>query len=172
MPDGQNRYWAGVGEVQLRGVAEQHLTMPVVTWEESLRDLEGRLAAQGGRGRRLSPRSRAAYLKDARRVAGWLADQGVAGPAAVTPSALEAAFRGLGWSPASRARAATALREWLAPLPPAGPLPGRPHRPAAGRAPAGAAAVAGATRRRWSTARGARGGRSRWPRPSPCATAR
>ena len=92
--------------------------MPVVSFEESLRDLEGRLAAQGGRGRRLSPRSRAAYLKDARRVAGWLSDQGVAGPAAVTPSAIEAAFRGLEWSPASRARATTALREWLAPYHP------------------------------------------------------
>ena len=100
------------------GRAEQHLTMTVVSFEESLGDLEGRLAAQGGRGRRLSPRSRAAYLKDARRVAGWLAEQGVAGPAAVTPSAIEAAFRGLGWSPASRARATTALREWLAPYHP------------------------------------------------------
>ena len=89
--------------------------MPVVSFEESLRDLEGRLAAQGGRGRRLSPRSQAAYLKDARRVAGWLEGQGLAGPAAVTPSAIEAAFRALRWSPASRARAITALREWLAP---------------------------------------------------------
>jgi site-specific recombinase XerD len=92
--------------------------MPAVSFEESLRDLEGRLAAQGGRGRRLSPRSQAAYLKDARRVAAWLEEQGVAGPAAVTPSAIEAAFRGLGWSPASRARATTALREWLAPYHP------------------------------------------------------
>jgi integrase/recombinase XerC len=81
----------------------------------SLRDLERRLAAQGGRGRRLSPRTRAAYLKDARRVAGWLRERGVTGPAQVTPSALEAAFRGLGWAPATRARAITALREWLAP---------------------------------------------------------
>ena len=47
--------------------------MPVVSFDQSLADLEGRLAAQGGRGRRLSPRTRAAYLKDARRVAGWLA---------------------------------------------------------------------------------------------------
>jgi site-specific recombinase XerD len=87
----------------------------VSSWDESLRDLEQRLSEQGGRGRRLSPRTRAAYLKDARRVAGWLAERGVAGPADVTPSALEAAFRGLGWSPATRARAVTALREWLAP---------------------------------------------------------
>jgi site-specific recombinase XerD len=84
-------------------------------FEASLDDLERRLAAQGGRGRRLSRGSRAAYLKDARRVAGWLAERGVRGPAEVTPSAIEAAFRGLGWSPASRARAMTALREWLAP---------------------------------------------------------
>jgi integrase/recombinase XerC len=85
------------------------------SFDASLRDLERRLAAQGGRGRRLSPRSRAAYLKDARRVAQWLSEQGVAGPEAVTASAVEAAFRGLEWSPASRARAITALREWLAP---------------------------------------------------------
>jgi integrase/recombinase XerC len=83
--------------------------------DASLRDLERRLADQGGRGRRLSPRSRAAYLKDARRVAEWLSERGVAGPEAVTASAVEAAFRGLDWSPASRARAITALREWLAP---------------------------------------------------------
>lgn len=83
--------------------------------DASLRDLERRLADQGGRGRRLSPRSRAAYLKDVRRVAEWLSERGVAGPEAVTASAVEAAFRGLDWSPASRARAITALREWLAP---------------------------------------------------------
>ncbi len=58
VPDDENRFWAGVGEVQLQGRAEQHLTMTVVSFDESLRDLEGRLAAQGGRGRRLSPRSR------------------------------------------------------------------------------------------------------------------
>ena len=92
--------------------------MPVVSFDESLADLERRLAAQGGRGRRLSPRTRAAYLKDARRVAGWLAGHGVEGPEVVTPSAIEAAFRGLEWSPASRARAVTALREWLAPYHP------------------------------------------------------
>jgi site-specific recombinase XerD len=91
--------------------------MPV-TFEESLRDLDRRLAAQGGRSRRLSPRSRAAYLKDARRVAGWLSERGVGGPEEVTASAVEAAFRGLEWSPASRSRALTALREWLAPYHP------------------------------------------------------
>jgi site-specific recombinase XerD len=94
-----------------------------MTWEQSLRDLERRLAAQGGRGRRLSPRTRAAYAKDARRVAAWLAEHGVGGPGDVTASALEAAFRGLRWSPATRARALTALREWLAPLHPPGRSP-------------------------------------------------
>jgi integrase/recombinase XerC len=94
-----------------------------MTWEESLRDLERRLAAQGGRGRRLSARTRAAYAKDARRVAAWLAEHGVSGPRAVTASALEAAFRGLRWSPATRARALTALREWLAPHHPPGRSP-------------------------------------------------
>ncbi|MGD9696527.1 MAG: tyrosine-type recombinase/integrase [Thermoleophilia bacterium] len=92
-------------------------------WDASLRDLEARLAAQGGRGRRLSARTRAAYLKDARRVAGWLGERGVAGPEAVTASALEAAFRGLAWSPATRARAVTALREWLSPHHPPGRSP-------------------------------------------------
>lgn len=93
------------------------------TWDQSLDALAGRLAAQGGRARALSPRTQAAYLKDARRVAGWLAERGLAGPEQVTPSALEAAFRGLGWSPASRARAITALREWLAPHHPPGRSP-------------------------------------------------
>ncbi len=74
----------------------------------------------------------------------------------MTPSAIEAAFRGLEWSPASRARAITALREWLAPHHPPSRSPVDLDRPAAGRAPAGAPAVAGATRRRWSTAPGAR----------------
>lgn len=94
-----------------------------ITWDESLSDLERRLAAQGGRGRRLSARTRTAYLADARRVAGWLADHGVSGPEAIGPSALEAAFRGLGWAPATRARAVTALREWLAPHHPPGRSP-------------------------------------------------
>ena len=51
-----------------------------VTWEASLDDLERRLAAQGGRGRRLSPRTQGAYLADARRLAAWLEEHGVAGP--------------------------------------------------------------------------------------------
>ncbi len=94
-----------------------------MTWDESLEDLRMRLAAQGGRGRRLSPRTQTAYLKDARRVADWLATRGVDGPQDVTPSAIEAAFRGLGWSKASRARAVTALREWLGPHFPPGRSP-------------------------------------------------
>lgn len=94
-----------------------------VTWEASLDDLERRLAAQGGRGRRLSPRTQGAYLADARRLAAWLEQHGVAGPEAVGPSALEAAFRGLEWSPATRARAVTSAREWLAPLHPPGRSP-------------------------------------------------
>lgn len=93
------------------------------TWDESLEDLRRRLAAQGGRGRRLSPRTQTAYLKDARRVAGWLSAQGLDGPEQVSASALEAAFRGLSWSRASRARAVTALREWLAPHHPPGRSP-------------------------------------------------
>jgi site-specific recombinase XerD len=94
-----------------------------VTWSASLDELERRLAAQGGRGRRLSPRTQAAYLADARRLAAWLEAQGVAGPEAVGPSALEAAFRALGWSSATRARALTSAREWLAPLHPPGRSP-------------------------------------------------
>ena len=87
-------------------------------FDQSLAELEGRLASQGGRGRVLAPRTRAAYLKDARLVAAWLAEHGVEGPEAVTPSALEAALRALGWSRATRARALTALREWLRPYHP------------------------------------------------------
>lgn len=94
-----------------------------VTWQESLADLETRLSVQGGRARRLAPRTRATYVGDARRVARWLEQQGVPGPESVTASALEAAFRGLGWSPATRARAATAMREWLDPIHPPGRSP-------------------------------------------------
>lgn len=105
----------------------------MVSWQESLDDLEARLAAQGGRARTLAPRTQATYLGDARRVAAWLAERGVAGPQDVTASALEAAFRGLGWSPATRARAATAMREWLDPHHPPGRSPGalleRPRNP-------------------------------------------
>jgi integrase/recombinase XerC len=98
------------------------VTVPV-TWDDSLADLARRLERQGGRATRLAPRTRAAYLKDARRVAAWLSGHGLAGPEQVTPSALEAAFRALGWSPASRARAVTALREWLGPHHPVGRSP-------------------------------------------------
>lgn len=92
-------------------------------WDESLADLERRLSVQGTRSRALAPRTRAAYLKDTRLLAAWLRDHGVPGPERVTPSALEAAMRDLGWSPATRARALTAAREWLAPLFPPGRTP-------------------------------------------------
>ena len=95
----------------------------MTTWDESLRELDERLAAQGGRGRRLGPRTREADAKDARQVAGWLSERGVPGPEAVTASSIEAAFRGLEWAPATRARAVTALREWLGPHHPPGRSP-------------------------------------------------
>jgi integrase/recombinase XerC len=91
------------------------------SWDLSLDDFAGRLERQGGRRRALAPRTQTAYLSDARRVAVWLRAQGVTGPEAITTSALEAALRELGWSAATRARAVTALREWLSPLYP-------PHR--------------------------------------------
>lgn len=90
-------------------------------WDTSLDDFATRLGRQGGRPRALAPRTQTAYLSDARRVAVWLQGQGVAGPDAITTSALEAALRELNWSTATRARAVTALREWLAPHHP-------PHR--------------------------------------------
>ncbi len=71
----------------------------------------------------LSARTQAAYLKDARLLGEWLAQNGVEGPAAVTPSALDAALRDLGWAASTRARALTAAREWLAPLFPPGRSP-------------------------------------------------
>lgn len=99
-------------------------------WETSLADLEARLARQGGRAAVLSPRTRRAYLKDARMLAEWLQAHGVAGPERVTPSALSAALRGLDWSAATRARALTSAREWLAPLFPPGRSPAeRVERP-------------------------------------------
>ena len=91
------------------------------SWDLSLDEFAGRLAQQGGRRRALVPRTQVAYLSDARRVAIWLRGQGVDGPSAITTSALEAALRELGWSAATRARAVTSLREWLAPHHP-------PHR--------------------------------------------
>ena len=87
-------------------------------WDRSVEDLRERLARQGGRRRALAPRTRQAYVADARLVAAWLREQGVAGPERVTVSALEAALRELGWSAATRSRAVTALREWLAPYHP------------------------------------------------------
>jgi len=90
----------------------------VDAWDTSLVDLAGRLSRQGGRARALAPGTRAEYLKDARLVAEWLRRQGLAGPDTVSASALEAALRELGWSAATRSRAITALREWLAPYHP------------------------------------------------------
>ena len=87
-------------------------------WDASLQDFRDRLAHQGGRRRALAPRTRTAYLADARLVAAWMREQGVEGPERITTSALEAALRELGWSATTRNRAITALREWLAPYHP------------------------------------------------------
>lgn len=95
----------------------------MTAWQESLEDFAARLERQGSRSAPLSPRTRTAYLSDARRVAAWLSEHRVVGPEAITASSLEAAFRGLGWSAATRARALTAVREWLAPGSPAGRSP-------------------------------------------------
>lgn len=84
-------------------------------WDSSLAEYADRLSRQGGRGAPLAPASRTAYIGDVRAVAGWLRAAGVAGPTTITPSALTGALRGLGWSRATRARALTALCEWLAP---------------------------------------------------------
>jgi integrase/recombinase XerC len=84
-------------------------------WEDSLRELDHRLSRQGGRGRALSPASRAGSVRDCRRVGAWLSERGVTGPGDITPSMLEAALRGIGWAPATQRRAMTALREWLGP---------------------------------------------------------
>lgn len=85
-------------------------------WEESLRAFETRLATQGARPRELAPRTRTAYLADCRRVARWMAAQGVPGPEAVTASALEACFRDREWAPTTRHRALVAVGDWLGPL--------------------------------------------------------
>lgn len=98
------------------------MTLPPA-WEGSLRDLGDRLSRQGSRARALAPESRAGYLRDCRRVATWLAGHGVGGPTAITPSMLEAALREIGWAPATRRRALTALREWLRPMFPRGRSP-------------------------------------------------
>ena len=85
-------------------------------FEASLAELDERLSRQGSRSRTLAPASRIGYVRDCRRVATWLAERGVAAPTDITPSMLEAALREIGWAPATRRRALTALREWLAPL--------------------------------------------------------
>ncbi len=92
-------------------------------WEDSLRDLDERLSRQGGRARALAARSRAGYVRDCRRVAGWLWQRGVSAPAEVTPSMIDAALRDIGWAPATQRRALTALREWLRPYFPRGRCP-------------------------------------------------
>ena len=92
-------------------------------WQRSLADLAGRLSRQGGRGRQLAPATQRSYLSDCRRLARWFAGQGIGGPDAVTSSALDAAFRSMEWAPATRRRALTAAREWLAYLNPPGRSP-------------------------------------------------
>ena len=95
----------------------------MTSWDDALADLDRRLRLQGSRRRALSDRTRAAYLKDARLLGEWLEAHGVPGPARVTPSALDAALRDLGWAASTRARALTAAREWLAPRFPPGRSP-------------------------------------------------
>ncbi len=84
-------------------------------WEDSLRELDDRLSRQAGRSKALAPASREGYVRDCRRVATWLSERGVAGPADITPSMLEAALRDIGWAPSTQRRALTSLREWLYP---------------------------------------------------------
>ena len=97
--------------------------MAVEAWETSLEQLAARLATQGARSRTLAIGSQQVYLGDCRRLGAWLASNGVPGPEAVTASSLQAALRALGWSPATRRRALTAVREWLGPLHPPGRSP-------------------------------------------------
>ncbi len=85
-------------------------------WEESLVAFAARLERQGARRRELAPRTKEQYVGDCRRVAHWMAAHGVDQPERITASALEACFRDLNWSAATRRRAGVALREWLAPL--------------------------------------------------------
>ena len=84
-------------------------------WEDSLRELDDRLSRQAGRSKALAPASREGYVRDCRRVATWLSERGVARPADITPSMLEAALRDIGWAPSTQRRALTSLREWLYP---------------------------------------------------------
>lgn len=92
-------------------------------WQRSLVDLAARLSRQGGRGRALAPATQRAYVSDCARLARWFAANGLSGPDEVSSPVLEAAFRALGWSPATRRRALTAAREWLAYLHPPGRSP-------------------------------------------------
>ena len=85
------------------------------SWESSLIDLADRLERQGARRAELAPRTKEQYLGDCRRVAHWMADHGVTAPAAMTSSALDACFRDLEWSAATRRRALVALGVWLTP---------------------------------------------------------
>lgn len=85
------------------------------TFSQSLDELAARLERGGAGGRPLAASTRRAYLKDARLLADWLNDAGVGSPAAVTTASLEAALREMGWSKATRSRALTACRHWLAP---------------------------------------------------------
>ena len=103
----------------------------MTTWEASLTDMARRLTRQGGRSARLAPSTRRAYLKDARMLAEWLSAHGLDGPEQVTPTALEAAMREMGWSAATRKRAISAAGEWLDGYHPPGRSPaelvGRPR---------------------------------------------
>lgn len=85
------------------------------TFSASLTDLADRLERGGTGGRPLAASTRRAYLKDARLLADWLEDAGLSAPGDVSSAALEAALREQGWSKATRSRALTAARHWLAP---------------------------------------------------------
>jgi integrase/recombinase XerC len=84
-------------------------------FSSSLTDLADRLERGGAGGRPLAATTRRAYLKDARLLAKWLEDAGLSGPSEISSAALEAALREQGWSKATRSRALTAARHWLAP---------------------------------------------------------
>jgi integrase/recombinase XerC len=95
----------------------------MTAWDVSVADFGMRVARQGSRRAPLSARTQAAYLKDVRLLATWIAAHGIDGPERITPSILAAALRAPGWSPATQARAITAAREWLAPYFPPGRSP-------------------------------------------------
>ncbi|MBI2684348.1 MAG: tyrosine-type recombinase/integrase [Actinobacteria bacterium] len=92
-------------------------------WLESIDAMADRLSVQGTRARRPQPSTREAYVSDCRRLAAWFSGNGIAGPEHVTAAAMEAAFRALEWSPATRRRVLTAAREWLAGFFPPGRCP-------------------------------------------------